>query len=227
MSAKRMGYLSTGSGACSGMLTLIFFVSCEVLVASAPSPSGSAAPASGSSEKQILALRERAFTAVALRRHSDALRDFDAILRQSHSDIEALWCRADMLEALGRLGEAETAARRAFVAAPQHADVLRTLGWILARRGKFEEGIRHLRSSHSLALTQKAGKKELSQVTYALAVALMKGGHLPDARQVLDATYRQCDDCRGELEEVEGWVTAGLRETKKATRRPSSTRKSR
>lgn len=73
---------------------------------------------------------------------------------------------------------AETMARRAFHLRPKNGSVVDTLGWILASKGEYKDGIGYLRDAVKL----EDGRVE---VRYHLAAALAASGSAGEARDIL------------------------------------------
>lgn len=90
-----------------------------------------------------------------------------------HNDLALLRHRA------GQPGALE-AARRAHALAPERADVLDTLGWLLVREGRPAEGLQFLREAHSRAA-------RIPEIRYHVGVALAELGRVEEARAELEA----------------------------------------
>lgn len=73
---------------------------------------------------------------------------------------------------------AEAMARRAFQIRPENGSVVDTLGWILASKGEYQDGIRYLRDAVKL-------ENDRVEVRYHLAAALAASGSAGEARDIL------------------------------------------
>jgi putative PEP-CTERM system TPR-repeat lipoprotein len=92
---------------------------------------------------------------------------------------------------------AESYARKAYSVAPDDANVIDTLGWILVQKGEVEDGLNLLKP-----LAEQHPGPPVYQ--YHLAVALAKTGNSDDAREILEAILRENGDfpTRKEAEEM-------------------------
>jgi tetratricopeptide (TPR) repeat protein len=92
--------------------------------------------------------------------------------------------RADLLRALGRDAEAESALREALARSPRDAALHHILGLVLIRLQKSEEALRELAEAARLA-------PEISRFGYAYAIGLHDYGRMPEAQQALEALLRR------------------------------------
>ena len=112
------------------------------------------------------------------RRWRDAARQYEAVLERQPrhalalNNLAVIYGDSDVARALDY-------ARKAHRLLPRAPFTNDTLGWLLTRSGRAQEGIRYLRA----AITRQASNAEFQ---YHLAVALHQLGRLEEARQELD-----------------------------------------
>ncbi len=80
--------------------------------------------------------------------------------------------------------EAIAYAERAMLLAPERAEIIDTLGWILLRADQYSRGLEVLRRAHKMA-------PHIAPIRYHLAVALEKNGQPEQARKTLEPIFAQ------------------------------------
>ncbi len=126
-----------------------------------------------------------------------AIAEYERVLTVAPGNVVALNNLAWAYFATGD-ERAEDIARRAFAEEPDSDSIMDTLGWILARSGKLDEGIGLLRQASEMS----GGRGE---VAYHLAYALSEQGKRDEAKSILEAalgsgaTFNSRDDAEALL----------------------------
>ena len=126
-----------------------------------------------------------------------AIAEYEQVLADAPNNVVALNNLAWAYFATGD-GRAEDIARRAFAEYPDSDSIMDTLGWILTRSGKLDEGIGLLRQASEVS----GGRGE---VAYHLAYALSEQGNGAEAKRILeaalgsDASFNSRDDAEALL----------------------------
>ncbi len=111
------------------------------------------------------------------RDYTTAIGDYEVLLEQFPNNVVVLNNLAWLYGETGH-PQALPTARRALELAPELAPVQNTLGWILVREGKADEGLSLLRRAAE-------SQPDDGQIQYHYAVALERTGALEDAREAL------------------------------------------
>lgn len=109
----------------------------------------------------------------------DAVREYERVLQVQPDSLIALnnlaWLYGERGDPRG-----EALARQAFEMAPQAGPVADTLGWILLKSGKTDEGLKILVEAHDL-------DKKNPEIEYHLGAALLRAGKKVEARRALES----------------------------------------
>ncbi len=127
-----------------------------------------------------LAVRHALAESLAANGNRDGARlEYEIIVEQTPKDVRALNNLAWLYESAGD-PRSEEIARRAHALAGNDGDVQDTLGWILVRRGKAQEGLRHLRDA-------RARNAQSYSIRLHIAQALDALGRPDEARKEIEA----------------------------------------
>lgn len=123
-------------------------------------------------------------------RHGDAdaaRRHYQVVLEDHPDHVVALNNLAVAQSRLGATGNAVSTAERAYELAPSSPAVMDTLGWLLVRNNRFEQGLRLLRQA-------AAGAPGSRDIRYHLAAALAQDGSNREARAELESILKDDAD---------------------------------
>ncbi len=128
----------------------------------------------------------RLFLAVSYQnvsRNIDAIKEYETILKQDPNNITALNNLA-WLYSLSGDSRALTLAEKAYRAAPNHAGILDTYGWILVQQKQAEKGARLIKQALDRA-------PDILEIQYHYAVALLNSGDSNQGKKILTQLLKQ------------------------------------
>jgi len=143
----------------------------------------------GSHPEDLLARRVLAVALVAAGR-LDASRTHHEALLERFPDDPALLNNLALIYHRAGDPRALELARRAHEAAPERAEIIDTLGWLMVETGDPAGGLRLLREAHSRAATA-------AEIRYHIGVALARLGREEEARRELEEALAGGDDFDG------------------------------
>ena len=133
-------------------------------------------------------------------RQDEALKQYEILAEQRPDDFEVHNNLAGLYQ-LSNDPRALASAQKAYELAPKQPAANDTLGWILVKQGKFNEGLAYLRQAHALEFQQP-------EVRYHLAVALYGLGRNEEAKQELEAAlatdkpFKEAEEARKLLAQI-------------------------
>lgn len=150
----------------------------------------------------LAVLRAAGEAAVRAKRMPDARGYFERLTREDDNDADAHNNLGMVLVSLGEIAAAETHARRAYALAPGAAGVLDTLGWILVKSGKPDEGLRFLRDARLKSPDDPAVRVHIIAALLAADRRDEARGELADARRS-GVQLNEVDEAKSVIARVE------------------------
>jgi len=133
--------------------------------------------------------------AMHLGRYQVARARFEEFLGLEPGHVPTINNLANVLLKLEHMDSALSRAREAYAAVPEDPYVNDTLGWILVKMGRIEEGMRYLREARTRLAT-------MPEIRYHLAVALHRQGRTAEARSELAVALGSGEDFDGKEDAV-------------------------